>query len=206
MVCARDHRELRGESAGADLACLLGGGLSMPMNPSIAEGHVFGRPDRDVHHDDIDDIDDDLIRDTSLPTMALIGRLLIAAIFLVSGLAKLMDTPGTVAHMTAAGIPYPDTLALVAGGAEVLGAIAIATGFLTRVASVGLILFMIPTTLIFHGFWNDAGPERMTQMANFMKNLAIIGGLAVLMAQGAGRSSLDHRIRRARARRHARAR
>jgi putative oxidoreductase len=176
----------------------------MPMNPSIAERHVFGRPGPDVHHDDIDDVPDDLIRDTSLPTMALIGRLLIAAIFLVSGLAKLTDTPGTVAHMTAAGIPYPDTLALVAGCAEVLGALAIATGFLTRVASVGLILFMIPTTLIFHAFWNDAGQERMTQMVNFMKNLAIIGGLAVLAAQGAGRFSIDHRIRRARARRHAR--
>jgi putative oxidoreductase len=174
----------------------------MPMNPSIAEGHVFGAPD----HDDIDDVHDDVIRDTSLPTTALIGRILIAAIFLVSGLAKLTDTPGTVAHMTAAGIPYPDTLALIAGGAELLGALAIATGFLARVAGLGLLLYLIPTTLIFHAFWNAADQERMTQMVNFMKNLAIIGGLAVLMAQGAGRSSLDHRIRRARARRHARAR
>src|SRR5689334_15307113 len=176
----------------------------MPMNQRIAEhrafGRTFGRPDTDVGQD----VHEDLIRDTSLPTMALIGRLLLAAIFLVSGIAKLTDTPGTVAHMTAAGIPHADTLALVAGGAEVLGALAIATGFLTRVASLGLILFMIPTTLIFHAFWNAAGEAHMTQMVNFMKNLAIIGGLAVLMAQGAGRFSLDHQIRRARARRRAR--
>lgn len=176
----------------------------MPMNQRIAEhrtfGRTFGRPDTDVG----DDVHDDLIRDTSLPTMALIGRLLLAAIFLVSGIAKLTDTPGTVAHMTAAGIPYADTLALVAGGAEVLGALAIATGFLTRAASLGLILFMIPTTLIFHAFWNATGEAHLTQMVNFMKNLAIIGGLAVLMAQGAGRFSLDHRIRAARARHRAR--
>lgn len=174
----------------------------MPMNPRIAERHTFGRPDSDVGHDA--DIHDDLIRDTSLPTMALIGRILIAAIFLLSGFSKLTDLPGTVKHMAAMGIPYPDTLALVAGSAEILGAIAIATGFLTRLASLGLILFMIPTTLIFHAFWNYTGEERLPQMVNFMKNVAITGGLAVLMAQGAGRLSIDHRIRRARAVRRAR--
>ncbi len=173
----------------------------MPMNPRIAESHTFGRPDTDPSHDVPDD---DLIRDTSLPTMALIGRILIAAIFMVSGIAKLTDTAGTVAHMVEMRIPYAETLAIVAGTAEVLGAIAIATGFLTRIASAGLILFMIPTTLIFHAFWNFAGQERLPQMVNFMKNLAIIGGLAVLMAQGAGRFSIDRRIRSARARRRAR--
>lgn len=173
----------------------------MPMNPRIAERPAFERPETDASRD-VDD--DDLIRDTSLPTMALVGRLLIAAIFLLSGIAKLTDTPGTAAHMAQMGIPYPETLALVAGAAEVLGAIAIATGFLTRIASLGLILFMIPTTLIFHAFWNAEGQERLPQIVNFMKNLAIIGGLAVLMAQGPGRLSIDHRIRRARARRRAR--
>src|SRR6185295_18876657 len=99
----------------------------MPMNQRIAEHRTFGRPDTDVG----DDVHDDLIRDTSLPTMALIGRLLLAAIFLASGIGKLTDIPGTVAQMTAAGIPHADTLAIVAGAAEVLGAISIATGFLT---------------------------------------------------------------------------
>jgi putative oxidoreductase len=174
----------------------------MPMNPSIAERRTFGCPDPDS--DVSYDVHDDLIRDTSLPTMALIGRILLAAIFVTSGVAKLTDTPGTVAHMTGMGIPYAETLAIVAGVAEVLGGIAIAFGFLTRAASLGLILFMIPTTLIFHAFWNYTGEQRMPQMVNFMKNLAIIGGLAVLMAQGAGRFSLDHRIRRARAWRRAR--
>jgi putative oxidoreductase len=175
----------------------------MPIHPRIAEHPTFGSPDTDVRHERYE-IDDDMIRCTSLATPALIGRLLIAAIFLMSGIAKLTDTPGTIAHMTGAGILYADTLAIVAGAAEVLGAIAIATGFLTRVAAVGLILFMIPTTLIFHAFWNYTGEQHMTQMVNFMKNLAILGGLAVLMAQGPGRFSIDHRIRRGRARRRAR--
>ena len=166
----------------------------MPMNARIAESHTFGRPDTDASYDDVRD--DDLIRDTSLPTTALIGRILIASIFLVSGISKLTDTPGTVAHMAGMGIPYPETLAIVAGTAEVLGAIAILTGFLTRVASGGLILFMIPTTLIFHAFWDYEGQERLPQMVNFMKNLAIIGGLAALTGLGAGRFSIDHRLRR----------
>jgi putative oxidoreductase len=179
----------------------------MPMNPRIAERSVFGRRDsvrHDIPDDDVVVVHDDLIRTTSLPTMALVGRCLLAAIFLVSGAAKLTDLPGTVAHMTQAGIPYASTLAIVAGAAEILGGIAIAVGFLTRAAALGLILFMIPATLVFHAFWNFAGEQRLPQMVNFMKNLAIIGGLAVLMAQGPGRISVDHRIRLAGARRRAR--
>ena len=176
----------------------------MPMNPRIAERHAFARADSDAHAEAHHDVYDDLIHHRSMPTAALIGRFLIAAIFLVSGIAKLTDTAGTASHMAAAGIPYPDTLALVAGTAEILGAIAIAAGFLTRFAAGGLILYLIPTTLIFHAFWNATGEQHMQQMVNFMKNLAIIGGLAVLMAQGAGRFSVDHRIRRARARHRAR--
>jgi hypothetical protein len=61
-------------------------------------------------------------------------------------------------------------------------------------------LYMIPTTLIFHAFWNFHGAERLPQIVNFMKNLAIMGGLSTLVAFGGSRFSIDHRIRRARAR------
>jgi putative oxidoreductase len=169
--------------------------FTMPLNPGIAEQRLLDR--------DIDDAHDELVHDAAAhsawqTTMALFGRLLIAAIFLTSGIAKLTDLPGTVAKMTSKGIPYADTLAMVAGVSEVLGAVALVFGLLTRVGAVGLILFMIPTTLIFHAFWNFHGAERMPQMVNFMKNLAIIGGLATLAAFGAGRASLDYRLRRRR--------
>ena len=168
----------------------------MPMNPSIAEHRGFGRR---ITVDDDDAVHDEIVHGSAWePTMALIGRLLIAAIFFTSGIAKLTDTAGTVQHMTAMNIPYADTLAIVAGVAEVLGALALTFGLLTRVGAFGLILFMIPTTLIFHAFWNYA--ERMPQMVNFMKNLAITGGLAGFAAFGAGRYSLDRLVRRSRAR------
>ncbi len=150
----------------------------MLTQPTVAERVAFGRP-----------ID-------SGPSWMLIGRVLIAAIFLLSGFAKLTDPSGTVGYMEAQGIPSAHILATVAGLAEVAGGLAILFGFLTRIGAVGLILFMIPTTVIFHDFWAMEGAEAKTQMVNFVKNLAIIGGLALLAANGAGRYSVDARIRR----------
>jgi putative oxidoreductase len=172
----------------------------MPLNPGIAERRFIDRPELTDEQDAL--IQEDAAADMSSwrATMALLGRLLIAAIFLMSGIAKLTDIPGTVAHMTGKGIPYADTLAIVAGIGEVAGGIAIAIGLLARLGAFGLFLYMIPTTLIFHAFWNHEGAERLPQMVNFMKNLAIMGGLATLVAFGAQRFSLDRGIRRARAR------
>lgn len=165
----------------------------MPMNPSIAERRIFDRP---ITADEIV-----VVRDaTQHPGAALIGRFLIAALFLMSGIGKLTDLAGTTAQLSQHGVPYADTLALVAGIAEVAGAAGLAFGLLTRIASAGLILFMIPTTLIFHAFWNFQGAERMPQIINFMKNVAITGGLMAFAAFGAGRSSLDHLVRRSRER------
>ena len=168
----------------------------MPLNPGIAEHRALARDIADTHDEVV--VHDPATHGAWQSTMALIGRLLIAAIFLVSGIAKLTDLPGTVAKMTEKGIPYADTLALVAGVSEVLGALALIFGLLTRVGAVGLILFMIPATYIFHAFWNFQGAERMPQMINFMKNLGLIGGLAMIAAFGAGRASLDYRVRRRR--------
>ena len=165
----------------------------MPMNPSIAERRIFDRPTTD------DEIV--VVRDaTQHPGLALIGRCLMAALFVLSGIGKLTDLPGTAAQLSQHGVPYADTLALVAGIAEIAGAAGLVFGALTRIASIGLVLFMIPTTLIFHAFWNFHGAERMPQQINFMKNLAIIGGLMVIAAFGAGRSSIDHVVRRGRER------
>ena len=79
---------------------------------------------------------------------ALLGRVAVAAIFLVSGTAKLVDVAGTASYMTAAGIPYPETLAMFAGAVEVLGAVSLIFGALTRVGALGLLVFLIPTTLL----------------------------------------------------------
>jgi putative oxidoreductase len=87
-------------------------------------------------------------------------------------------------------------LVYVAGCAELFGGLALLFGFLTRIGAIGLFVFLIPTTLYFHHFWNMTGPDAKAQMVNFMKNLAIMGGLLAIYAWGPGRYSIDGRIRR----------
>ncbi len=160
----------------------------MSMNPSIAERVAYGRP--------LTADEDATIHSVPRPGTALAGRILLAAIFLVSGFAKLTDTSGTAAHMEGMGIPYAHTLAIIAGIAEVAGAISIASGFLARIGGIGLVLFLVPTTFIFHAFWNYEGAERLPQMVNFLKNCGLAGGLLMIVANGAGRYSIDAALRR----------
>lgn len=161
----------------------------MAVHVSLGERLAYGTPIDPV-------IDHDEIHVVPRSTTALIGRFLISAIFLIGGVAKLTDTANTAQYMTAVGIPHAETLAIIAGIAEVCGGIAIAFGFLTRIGALGLVLYLIPTTLIFHSFWRFDEPEAKTQMVQFMKNLAVMGGLTVLFAYGPGRFSIDALLRR----------
>jgi putative oxidoreductase len=159
------------------------------MHTSIAERLAFGTPARRS-------AGETPIHVVPRATTALVGRILISAIFLASGYTKLTDTANVIAYMNSVGIPYADTLVYVAGIAELAGAGALVLGLLTRLAGLGLMLYLIPVTAWFHGFWRLEGAEAQVQMFQFMKNLAIFGGLALLVAFGAGPRSLDGRIRR----------
>ena len=160
------------------------------MAASLAERIAFGRPldpARDTGAE---------VHSAPRPGTMLVGRILIAAIFIMSGVAKLTNTEGTVGYMAAQGIPEPGTLAIIAGLAEVAGGLAILFGFLARIGAIGLLVFLSITTLVFHDFWTMTGEEQKTQMIQFMKNLAVMGGLALLIANGAGRYSIDAKLRR----------
>jgi putative oxidoreductase len=136
------------------------------------------------------------LRVASRPMTMLIARVFIGSIFMMSGIAKLVDPGGAIGYMTAQGVPSPGVLVYVAGLAEIAGGASIILGFLSRIGALGLIAFLAITTWYFHDFWNLADPERKTQMVQFMKNLAITGGLLLLVAEGAGRYSLDTLLRR----------
>lgn len=155
---------------------------------SVAERIVFGRPADPV-------LDDTPVRVAPRHATALLGRILIAAIFLTSGLAKLTDLEGTVGYMTSAGIPAAHTLAIIAGIAEVAGGLSLLFGFLTRLGALGLIVLLAIISVTMHDFWNLTGQERTMQMSQFMKNLAIMGGLALVFAYGPGRYSIDKKLR-----------
>jgi putative oxidoreductase len=116
---------------------------------------------------------------------ALAGRILIALIFLLSGIDKFVHYSGTLGYMTKAGLPFPEVLLVVSGIVETACALALIAGWKTRPAAIVLVAWMIPVTLIFH---NPAAGQ--DAMIHFMKNAAIIGGLLVLFASGPGVWSL----------------
>ena len=113
----------------------------------------------------------------------LLGRLLLALIFLYSGYHKLADPSGPTMRLADKGVPLPEILAIAGGAIEILGGLMMGLGYRLRLGAVLLIVFLIPTTLLFHPP-TDAG-----QTTQFLKNLAILGGLLVVV--GADAAELD---------------
>jgi putative oxidoreductase len=118
----------------------------------------------------------------------LAGRVLLAAMFLLSGIGKISGYAGTQGYMESMGVPgalLPLVIAL-----EIVGAVAVIVGFRTRLAAAGLALFTLAAGFIFHG-----GADQMQQIMLF-KNVAVAGGFLLLVARGAGDWSLDARRER----------
>jgi putative oxidoreductase len=125
-----------------------------------------------------------------------IGRILLAAIFIFSGIGKFADVPGTAAYIASKGLPLPEVLTLVSGAVELIGGMLIVIGWQVRLAAVVLLLFTAAAAGLFHDFWHlPAGAERDDQMIHALKNLSIVGGFLVLAAAGPGRFSIDGRAR-----------
>jgi putative oxidoreductase len=129
----------------------------------------------------------------SIPWAPLAGRILLSTIFLLSGLTKFTDWHGTAVYMAAHSLSLIPVLLPIAGLVEILGGLAILLGVRTRAAALLLFLYLIPTTLVFHNYWSVGGPEHINQLHHFLKNLAIMGGLAILVGLGPGFPSVDNR-------------
>jgi putative oxidoreductase len=124
----------------------------------------------------------------------LAGRGLLSSIFLLSAAGKLASFSGTQQFMAAKGMPATAFFLAMAILFESLGGLSVLLGYKVRVGALALIVFLIPATLIFHNFWDYQGMEMQMQMTNFLKNAAIMGGLTLLLAFGAGELSIDHRM------------
>jgi putative oxidoreductase len=125
------------------------------------------------------------------------GRALMSIVFLMSGFGKIVGFSTMVGYASAKGLPAPKVMIALAAAAELAGGLSLLLGFLTRAGAFGLFLFLIPTTLVFHNFWVETDPMmHQMQMVNFLKNLAIMGGLLAIAAQGAGPLSIDAMRRR----------
>ena len=118
--------------------------------------------------------------------MAPIGRIFIAGIFFMAGLNKISSYENTVGFMNSAGVPgdlLPIVIAL-----EIFGGVAVIVGWKTRIFAFLLAGFCLLSAILFHADFSN-----QIQMGMFMKNIAIVGGFLVLVANGGGSYSLDKR-------------
>lgn len=125
--------------------------------------------------------------------LTLIGRLLFALLFLPAGISKIAGFAGTVGYIGSKGLPLPALGAVIAILVEVGGSLALIAGFGTRFAALVLAAFTLVATFVFHNYWGVPVDQAMVQQLMFYKNIAVVGGLLVLVAHGAGAWSLDAR-------------
>ncbi len=120
------------------------------------------------------------------PWGLLAGRLLLAYLFIVAGYGKIGGFAGTAKFMASKGMPMVEVLLVGTILIELIGGLMLAIGWKARLAAWAIFLFIIPTTVIFHPVWADA-----SQMIQFNKNLAIMGGMLYVAFMGPGKLSLD---------------
>jgi putative oxidoreductase len=125
--------------------------------------------------------------------LPLLGRICIAALFVPSGWGKLGNFAGLVGYIASKGVPLPEACAVIATAAELGLGLLLLLGWQTRWVALGLALFVAVITPIFHGYCAVPDAQVMAQRQNFFKNTAIMGGLLVLAAFGAGGRSWDAR-------------
>ncbi len=121
----------------------------------------------------------------------LAGRILLALIFVISGFGKIMGFDGTVGYIQSAGLPAAQLVAIVAIIVELGGGILLVLGWKARWAAAALFVFVFFAGIFFHAFWASPAEQAMMQQIQFMKNLAIMGGMLYIVVYGSGPLSVD---------------
>ena len=125
--------------------------------------------------------------------LILIGRLTLAALFLPAGLSKITGFGGTVGYIESVGLPLATVGAVVAILVEVLGGAALIAGWFTKAWALVLAVFTLVASVFFHAYWAVPADQAFMQELLFYKNIAVVGGLLILAAHGAGQWSVDHK-------------
>lgn len=130
---------------------------------------------------------------SSSDALSLIGRVMLAAVFVTSGIDKISGFQGLVGAITSKGLPMPEVFAVATIIIEVVIALMLVAGWKARWAAFVLVVFTVIVTVLFHPFWAVPEAQKAMQQINFFKNVAVIGGLLFVMGFGPGRLSVDKR-------------
>ncbi|WP_137174829.1 DoxX family protein [Massilia sp. HP4] len=128
---------------------------------------------------------------TSQSIVPAIGRILMATIFVFSGVGKALAPEATLGYIQSAGLPFPWLALAGAIAIEIGGGVLLALGYKTRLAAAGLAAFSVITAFAFHNAIGD-----QNQLIHLLKNIAMAGGLLQVVAFGAGAWSLDAAVGR----------
>lgn len=124
-------------------------------------------------------------------TLSLIGRVLMAWLFIPAGFGKIAGFSGSVAYASAMGLPMPEIGVAIGLVIELVGGILLLIGFMTRPAALALAFFTLVASFFFHAYWSLPADQAMMQQLMFNKNIAVVGGLLAFAAFGAGGWSMD---------------
>lgn len=116
----------------------------------------------------------------------LVARLMLAALFILAGLAKIGGAEGTIGYIASKGLPAPEALYYATLALEIGGGLLLALGFKARYVAAALGIFSIAAAAIFHSDF-----AQQSEVTAFLKNLAIAGGMLMVASAGPGRLSLD---------------
>ena len=122
---------------------------------------------------------------------ALLGRILLALIFITSGFGKITGFEGTVGYIASKGLPLPQLGAIIAIIVEMGGGILLVIGYKARWAALALAIFTLAAAIFFHNYWTVEAAEKMGQQINFWKNISMVGGMLMVFVHGPGRYSVD---------------
>ena len=132
---------------------------------------------------------------TTQNALSLAGRALIALLFIPAGWTKIGGFAGTVGYIGSKGVPLAEVAAAAAIAIELGLGLLLLVGYKTRWAALGIAIFTVVITFIFHAYWAVDPAQVMQQRQAFFKNIAVVGGLLTIMAWGPGGWSLDGRHR-----------
>jgi putative oxidoreductase len=131
----------------------------------------------------------------SADVLILLGRILLAWLFVAFAYGTMMNFAGSLNYFTSLKLPAPALFASVAVLLELVMSAALILGIATRYAAILIFVYVVVATAIAHRYWEyPAGPQQIGQYTNFLKNIAILSGALAIFVTGAGRFSLDRKL------------